>query len=48
MTTKSRTTYAVFISHNPADCTWVAEVLLPRLTAVGLKVCLSYRDSFTV
>lgn len=36
--------YDVFISYSHKDRSWVDEVLLPRLEAAGLKVCIDHRD----
>ena len=32
--------YDVFVSYSHADETWVTGTLLPRLEAVGLRVCI--------
>ncbi len=36
--------YDVFISYSHQNDKWVQEWLLPRLKAVGLKVCIDFRD----
>jgi hypothetical protein len=36
--------YDVFVSHAPADRTWVQAELLPRLEGAGLRACLDWRD----
>lgn len=36
--------YDVFISYSTNDRPWVRDVLLQRLEAVGLTVCIDYRD----
>ncbi len=36
--------YDLFISYSHRDATWVRSVLLPRLEADGLRVCIDMRD----
>ena len=36
--------YDVFISYRSADRPWVKDILLKRLEAAGLKVCIDYRN----
>ena len=44
MSSPKRFDYDVFISFNRADGDWVSSWLLPRLVAVGLRVCFEPRD----
>jgi DNA-binding response OmpR family regulator len=36
--------YDAFISYSHVDARWVKDTLLPRLEAVGLTVCIDFRD----
>jgi hypothetical protein len=44
MSDENTYTYDVFVSHAPADRSWVRAELLPRLEAAGLGACLDWRD----
>lgn len=36
--------YDAFVSYSSRDADWVRSVLVPRLEAEGLRVCIDYRD----